>query len=98
MKPLFCLFAVFSSMAQATLIFDNTAALTTGSDPVAPPSTGYFGPLYDSFTTGAGGGVLADLKVLLSGSATSSGSFDIALYGRLVNQPRYEARGLRHPI
>ena len=98
MKPLFCLVAVFASMAQATLIFDNTAALTSGSDPVAPPSTGYFGPLYDSFTTGAGGGVLADLKVLLSGSATSSGSFDIALYGRLVNQPRYEARGFRHPI
>ena len=79
-SALIWLAATSSCLAHATTIYDNTAAVTNGSDPVASPLYGYFGPLYDSFTTGADDEVLVDLQLLLSGNPASSGSIDIGLY------------------
>src|ERR1035438_9925127 len=76
---MFCLAAIFSSVASGSVIFANTAAISGGSDPVASIADGYFGPLYASFLTGASG-MLNNVEVLLSGDPASLGSIDVGLY------------------
>lgn len=48
---------------HAAVLYDNLSAVTAGLDPIVT-----IGPLADSFSTGASGFSLADVKVLLQGS------------------------------
>ena len=92
MKRLYSICAVvamFSCLAHADVIYDNTGTVSGGADPIAFPSQGFFGPLYGSFSTGPGGGVLADLTLLLKGTA-DLGSIDIGLYSDSSTVPDSE--------
>jgi hypothetical protein len=60
--------------AGAVDLYNNLGAVTYSSDSVSS-----YGPLADSFSTGAVGFNLADVKVLLSGSS-SPGSISVDLY------------------
>jgi hypothetical protein len=84
-----CLAVMFSCFAHASVVFDNISAVKGGADPVASPLYGYFGPLYDSFSTGADVGVLVDLQFVLSGTP-DSGSVDIGLYSDADTSPGLE--------
>jgi len=81
-----------AAAAHAGVVYDNTEAVSGGADPVSL-SYGYpgsfFNGLYDSFSTGATGGVLADLKLLLTGTP-DEGSIDIALYSDSSTSPGTE--------
>ncbi len=79
--------AVLSSLAHGATIFDNTATASGGSDPVTSPSSGGYGPLYDSFTTGAGNEVIVDLQLILSGNPSDAGSIDVGLYSDSSTTP-----------
>lgn len=60
--------------AQATVLYNNLGAASTGTDPVAG-----FGPLADSFSTGASAVSLDTLTLLVDGNAGSGGSFTVNL-------------------
>lgn len=81
---LVCLFFL-AGAANAALIYDNLYSTNDGMDPVADPVVGY-GPLYDSFTVGAGGFNLSDVKLLLQGTP-SSGSLSVGLYSDSSTTP-----------
>ena len=69
-------------MAQAGVIYDNLGSVTSGSD-----SLSILGPpLFDSFSTGAGGFTLADVKLLLSGTSDGA-SLTVGLYGDNATSP-----------
>jgi len=81
-------FAVFaSSLALAGLAVQADAAIVF--DSLSGP-TSFFGPapgLGASFSTGAGGGVLSDVKLLLTGSSDFNGSPTLDLYSDSVGGP-----------
>jgi hypothetical protein len=61
--------------AKAAILYDNLGATTSSNDSIS-----LFGPLADSFSTGASAVILTDVKVLLSG-APNEGSTDVQLLG-----------------
>ena len=60
--------------ANATDIYNNLTSTNNGTDPV-----GSFGPLADSFSTGAGGFLVNSVTLLLSGDNTSAATFSVYL-------------------
>jgi len=76
MKRLLLLLLVLglSCGAQAAVIFDNLDASNNGVDSVSA-----FGPLADSFSTGAGGFTFASIGLKLQDIGDPSGSFTIQL-------------------
>jgi hypothetical protein len=76
--PLFCL----ASAVTAEVLYDNLSSPSYGVDPL----TGWGPPLFNSFSTGASGFNLVDVKLLLSGSP-SPGSFSVDLYSDSLTSP-----------
>jgi len=73
-----CFFALICG-GNASDIYNNLNSSTAGSDPVSYYSSTYWGPLADSFSTGAGGFAVNQVTVLLSGDNTSLGSISAYL-------------------
>ena len=69
------------SVAEGGTIYDNLNATPDGVDYVAS-----FGPLADSFSTGAAT-ILVDVKLLLSGDSTSSGTTFVYLLNDASTSP-----------
>lgn len=67
--------------ARAAVLYDNIGATSVSSDPIAS-----FGPLADSFSTGASGFSLADVKVLLQRSG-GTGSTTVSLLSDNATSP-----------
>ncbi len=66
--------------ARAAALYDNLGATSGGADPVAA-GDGDFGPLYDSFSTGASGYDLRSVSLLLSLAGTANGgTTEVALF------------------
>ena len=65
----------FDGYCRATVIFNNINLNTEPADNV----TG-FGPLYDSFSTGASSFTLQDIKLNLQALQASSSTMDVAIY------------------
>ena len=64
------------SLQAATVVYDNSQANPSGSDPILD-----FGPLYDSFSTGSGSSLLNLAEFLLvSDNAKSTGSISVGLF------------------
>ncbi len=78
------LFAVLGSgSADATTLYNNLYATSDGGDPVAT-----FGPLADSFSTGASSFSFGDLKLLVGATApTDGGAFNVSLLADSSNSP-----------
>lgn len=72
---------LLGSGASAAVLYDNIGATPRGPDPIAS-----FGPLADSFSTGASGFSLTDVKVLLQGSG-GTGSTTVSLLGDNATSP-----------
>lgn len=74
------LLAAAPTMCRAEVVYDNLAQASAGSDGVG--SGGLVeGPLYDSFSTGTGSGILlTGVQLLLSKSGGSSGTTSIGIY------------------
>lgn len=61
--------------ANATVLYDNISAASGGSDPA-----GSFGPLYDSFSTGASAFTMSNVNLLISSDTPSDGgTFNISV-------------------
>ena len=71
--PLFLVFAL-SCAAGATVVYDNLNATSNGTDAIFG-----FGPLADSFSTGAGGLTLGTVGLKLEDVSAPTGSFTIEL-------------------
>ena len=74
------LLAAAPMVCRAEVVYDNLAQQSAGSDGVG---TGGLieGPLYDSFSTGTGSGILlTGVQLLLSKSGGSSGTTSIGIY------------------
>ncbi len=69
------------SVARAGTLYDNLSAATLDSDSVSS-----FGPLGDSFSTGAAA-VLVDVKILLVGDPTNDGTTSVDLYNDAATSP-----------
>lgn len=80
-------FALCAIAAQATPVYDNIGSSQAGSDPVYS-----YGPIANSFNTGANGsGWLTGVKALLSnGSASIVGDITVSLHADGVNAPGAE--------
>lgn len=64
------------SLRGDTILYDSTPQASNGYDGIQS-----FGPLYDSFSTGANSGALSNLELLLNSPApTDNGSFSVGLY------------------
>jgi hypothetical protein len=73
--------------AGAHAIYSNIGAATNGADPISSLlEPAGFGPLADSFSTGAGGFNLADVKVLFRGNS-SGGSIVVSLLADNATSP-----------
>jgi hypothetical protein len=72
---------LFWAGAAGADLYNNLASPVSGSDSIS-----IFGPLYDSFSTGAGGFSLADVKVLISANP-STGSISVGLYSDSSTSP-----------
>lgn len=59
-----------SATARAGILYDNIAAPSSGTDPVA---TSLFGPLSDSFSTGGSAATFTGLELLLSATTPADG-------------------------
>jgi hypothetical protein len=69
---------LLTAPVQATVLYDNLGAASGGADPVAD---GTAGPLYDSFSTGAGSFSFSHLQLVIGlGGASPNSSLDVALY------------------
>ncbi len=71
------------SAVQAGTIYDNLSAVSNGSDPITSEN---FGPLADSFSTGAAT-TLVDVKLLLSGDPTVAGTTTVYLLSDASTSP-----------
>lgn len=83
MATLTLLLAAGGRVHADTILYNNLGAASDGSDPIA---TNPFGPLFDSFSTGATPVNLTDVKVLLSGSP-SSATITVALLSDSSTSP-----------
>jgi len=68
--------------AKADILYNNLPASSSGADTVSS-----FGPLADSFSSGAGALNLSDVKLLLSGDPTSGGSITVSLLSDSSTSP-----------
>jgi hypothetical protein len=87
-RSLLILFAAFTLLfgvgsANSALLYDNLYSTTNAADYIATS----WGPLADSFSTGAAGFSLADVQLLLEGNSSSSGSLSVALYSDNSTSP-----------
>lgn len=74
------LLAATSTMCRGEVIYDNLTQASAGSDGVGPGGL-VEGPLYDSFSTGTGSGILlTGVQLLLSNGGGSSGATSIGIY------------------
>ena len=78
-----CLAAMLTPTLHAGIVYDNTAAASTDTDPVQS-----FGPLYDQFMSAPDVARITNLELLLTlnGSAPT-GVLDIGLYGDNFGTP-----------
>jgi hypothetical protein len=74
-------FLFLAGAANAAVVYDNLGSLNAGADPIYS-----FGPLYDSFSTGASGFSLASVQLLLNASQ-ATGSISVALYQDNATSP-----------
>ena len=84
-KLLFTLIVSTSfSLCPAAVVYDNLGAASGGADPI-----GSFGPLYDSFSTGAAGLNLVDVwvKLVLPLQIPPDPSITVALYANSSTSP-----------
>jgi len=71
-------------IVNAEILYNNLSSSNNGADPL----TSFFGPpLFDSFSTGSSGFNLSDVKLLLEGNSSSSGSFSVAIYSDSSTAP-----------
>jgi len=70
-----CILAFIARPVSADVLYDNLNVPSAGADLVNLT----WGPLADSFSTGSGGFILQDVKLLLSGGNTSTGSIAVTL-------------------
>jgi hypothetical protein len=66
--------AGFCGSASAAILYDNLGATSDGADSVVS-----WGPIADSFSTGSESFLLGDVKLLLSGDSTSTGTITVDL-------------------
>ena len=79
---MFCLAGALASALNAdTIVYYNISTSSGGADGVD-----FVGPLYNSFTSGAGSRITS-LKLILSGDHTSSGIVDVGLYADNSTEP-----------
>jgi hypothetical protein len=72
-----------TARSAAVTLYDNLSATSSGTDRVE-----FFGPLYDSFSTGTLAVVLTDLQLLLLATdANDGGSVNVGLYGDSSTSP-----------
>jgi hypothetical protein len=72
-----------ASLTRAGVIYDNSGAVSSGSDPLLA-----LGPLYDSFTSDSSGNQLTDLAlVLLNNGSATGGNLSIGLYSDSSTTP-----------
>ena len=64
---------VSNSASAATVLFNSLSATSGGTDTVTSNSSGSFGPLYASFSTGAGTYNQLQVQLLLQGKADAGG-------------------------
>ena len=85
LAALFCL----AITANADVIYSNIYSVTNGTDPIGIPPGGTtpFGPLADSFSTGASGFNLGNVQLLLIGQGTTGGSISVGLFSDSSTQP-----------
>jgi hypothetical protein len=80
---LICGFLLAFGLQADTIIYDSTGQASGGSDPIES-----FGPLYDSFSTGANASTLSNLELILnSADPSDNGSFSIGLYADNGSMP-----------
>lgn len=78
---------------NGTVVYDSTAAVSNGADPITT-----FGPLYDSFSTGASSGPISSLELVVGTAVAptpepaTAGLCGLALLG-LAASRRRRARG-----
>jgi hypothetical protein len=73
--------------ARAAVLYDNTAAASTGRDAITPPPTGY-GPLADMFATGSSAFAFNQLDLYLNATAPADGgSFTVSLLADNATAP-----------
>jgi hypothetical protein len=74
------LLAATATICRADVIYDNVGQTSAGGDSVNPGGL-VRGPLYNSFSTGSGTGVLlTDIQLLLSTTGAPVGSTSIGIY------------------
>jgi hypothetical protein len=78
--------ALTGTARSATVtLYDNLSANSNGADRI---QDGLWGPLYDSFSTGASAVILTDLQLLLSATNNADGgSVSVGLYGDNSTSP-----------
>jgi hypothetical protein len=78
------LFVAVNANAAPLTLFDNLTAVSDGNDLVSNPN---FGPLADSFFVGQPRFSLTDIKLVLTGNPSSTGSFTVALLSDNATSP-----------
>src|ERR1035441_6547815 len=73
------------------IVYDSLPQSSNGSDLV-----GSFGPLYDSFSTGADSGPISSVSFLLSGDNTDGGTISANLYADRSEEHTSELQSLQH--
>ncbi len=74
--------------ARAAVLYDNSAATSSGRDAISSTAINAFGPLADMFATGSTAFAFSQLDLLLNASApTDGGSFTVSLLGDSTNTP-----------
>jgi hypothetical protein len=81
MITLLACFCLLAGAANAAVIYDNLSSHNDGWDGVTD-----LGPLSDSFSTGPAGFNLADVQLLLFGTASAS-SISVAVYSNVATIP-----------
>lgn len=79
---------VSTGARAATVLYNNLSAPTSGY----ADSINNFGPLYDSFSTGASGSTLFSLSLLIGGN-NDSGTINVGLYGDIGTQTQPQFAG-----
>lgn len=73
--------AAIAVAANATIIYDSTAGISGGADPILNA-----GPLFDSFSTGAFSGTISSLELALESTA-ATGTTTVGLYSDSSTSP-----------
>src|ERR1035441_8634339 len=81
----------FAANALDVIVYDSLPQSSGGSDLV-----GSFGPIYDSFSTGADSGPISSVSFLLSGDNTDGGTISANLYADRSEEHTSELQSLQH--